>query len=199
SRRGGGVHRCKRMGEENDVRRGVRSAPRGVTGDRPAAVLADNQPSFNVVFRPFPAESSARLTGDRQWLQSVSRLCGVDTLTVQRAVATAAASGQSVELRRNAPIDVVAGVEEMRSDLPGLEVVVEPLRRYPHGRLGAHLLGYAGEISDEELERLADQDYRPGDLIGRSGVERQYEDVLRGDDGHEYVVVNAMGRRVAGV
>ncbi len=190
--------RYRRLAEENHVRREVRRAPRGVIRDRHGAVLADNQPSFNVVFRPFPAESSARLTTDRRWLEQVARLCGADTLAVQRAVRAAAATGQSATLRRNAPMDVVAAVEELRADLPGVEVVVEPLRRYPHGRLAAHLLGYAGEIGDEELARLADRGYRPGDLIGRSGVERAYEDVLRGDDGHEYVVVNAMGRRVAG-
>ncbi len=76
-------------------------------------------------------------------------------------------------------------------------MVVEPLRRYPHGTLAAHLLGYAGEINEAELTARAADGYRPGDLIGRSGVERSSEQNLRGRDGAEYVVVNAMGRRVS--
>jgi penicillin-binding protein 2 len=134
-----------------------------------------------------------------RWLEQVSRLSGVDTADVRRAVAAASATGQTALIRRNAPPDVVAGVEEWRGDLPGLDVVVEPMRRYPFGTLAGHLLGYAGEITDSELEELEDEGYRPGDLIGRDGVERQYEAVLRGEDGHEYVVVNALGRRVSGI
>src|SRR3989442_844357 len=82
-------------------------------------------------------------------------------------------------------------------ELPGIDIVVEPLRHYPHGMLAAHLLGYAGEVNDTELDSLSVQGYRPGDLIGRSGVERSYEDLLRGQDGAEFVVVNAGGQRVS--
>ncbi len=186
----------RELSQENHVRRETRRAPRGVIRDRTGAILADNQPCFNVVFRPFPAESSAHVGLDRGWIRAVARLCGVDTLEVERAVDWANGSGQSALLRRNAPIDVLAAVEEWRADLPGLEVVVEPMRRYPHGSLAAHLLGYAGEISDRELGRLGERGYRMGDLIGRSGLERAEEELLRGEDGYEYVVVNALGRRV---
>jgi penicillin-binding protein 2 len=76
-------------------------------------------------------------------------------------------------------------------------VQIEPLRHYPNGALAAHLLGYAGEINETELDSLSDQGYRNGDLIGRTGLERGYEDILRGRDGAEFVVVNAMGKRVS--
>src|SRR5882672_3863951 len=62
--------------------------------------------------------------------------------------------------------------------------------------LAAQLLGYAGEINDRELEDFADKGYGLGDLIGKTGVERRYEEALRGEDGAEFVVVNAMGKRV---
>jgi penicillin-binding protein 2 len=190
--------RYRELSESNSVRREIRRAPRGVIRDRFGAVLADNQPGFNVVFRPFPAESTARRL-DAHWLEEVADLCEVDTAIVLRAVRTANASGQVALLRRTATMRVVAAVEEMRPDLPGIEVVVEPLRRYPHGMLAAHLLGYANQINDSELETLEPRGYRLGDLIGRSGVERSYEEVLRGQDGWEDVVVNAMGRPVAGM
>src|SRR6266540_2653316 len=107
------------------------------------------------------------------------------------------ASGEPTLLRPNAPFPVLAAVEESRAELPGLEVQVEPVRRYPHGRLAAHLLGYAGEVNDQELDSLATSGYRLGDLIGRTGVERRYEEILRGRDGAEFVVVNANGKRVS--
>jgi penicillin-binding protein 2 len=76
-------------------------------------------------------------------------------------------------------------------------VQIQPVRRYPHGRLASHLLGYAGEVTDQELDSLSASGYRLGDLIGRTGIERRYEEIQRGRDGAEYVVVNAMGKRVS--
>src|SRR5262249_25391534 len=92
---------------------------------------------------------------------------------------------------------VRAAVEETRDELPGLDVLVEPLRHYPNGIMAAHLLGYAGEVNDEELDSLSAAGYRPRDLIGRSGIERSYEEMLGGQDGAEFDVVNAAGQRVS--
>ena len=189
----------RRLAQENRVRLEVLRAPRGTIYDRHGVLLADNHPSFNIVFRPLPAESleRARQVVHPAWVARVGRLTGVDSATVAELVRSANRTGQYAMLRRNAPFEVLAAVEETRAELPGLDVVVEPMRRYPHGILAAHLLGYAGEINDRELAERANQDYRPGDLIGRSGVERSYEHFLRGRDGAEYVIVNARGKRVS--
>lgn len=189
------------LSKENRVRLEVLRAPRGAIRDRNGELLADSAPSFSIVFRPFPAESAqrARLTRRPEWLRRVAGLVGLDTTEVRARVTAANRSGQTAMLRRDAPFAVRAGAEEMRSELPGIEVQVEPLRHYPHGALAAHLLGYAGQINEDELDDREDQGYRPGDLIGRTGVESQYEDELRGTDGAEFVVVNANGRRVAGL
>ncbi|MEK7329502.1 MAG: penicillin-binding transpeptidase domain-containing protein, partial [Candidatus Eisenbacteria bacterium] len=191
--------RYRQLSEENRVRLEVLRAPRGEIVDRNGQLLADSYPSFNIVFRPMPAESTerARAAVRPEWLQRVSALVEADTTVVRQLVRVANRSGKTAVLRRNAPSAVLAAVEESRGELPGLEVVVEPLRRYPHGTLAAHLLGYAGEINDRELAARADEGYRAGDLIGRTGVERSFEGILRGRDGAEYVVVNAMGQRVS--
>ena len=188
-----------RLAQENRVRPEVLRAPRGAILDRSGALLADNQPSFGIVFRPAPAESVARARRvvDPEWVRRVAVLVEMDTTALAGVVRSANRSGQTAVLRRNAPFAVMAGVEEERGDLPGLEVQVEPVRRYPNGTLAAHLLGYAGEIGDQELAQRAEQGYHAGDLVGRTGVERSYEDFLRGRDGVELVVVNAMGKRVA--
>src|SRR5205814_449918 len=119
-----------------------------------------------------------------------------DTLVVRRHVLDANRTGQTAVLRRSAPYAVMAAVEEMRSDLPGLDVQVAPIRWYPGGTMGAQMLGYAGEINDRELAGRQEAGYRLGDLIGKTGIERKYEEVLRGQDGAEFVVVNASGKRV---
>ncbi len=191
--------RYRELAKENRVRLEVLRAPRGAIYDRNGELLADSAPSFTIVFRPFPAESAHRIreTRSEEWISRVSAVVGLDTLLLRRRVAEANATGKSAVLRRTAPFEVLAAVEEVRGELPGLEVQVEPIRRYPNGTLAAHLLGYAGEINDQELVERGVLGYRPGDLIGRTGVERAYEDILRGVDGAEFVVVNAMGRRVS--
>jgi len=191
--------RYRQLSEENRVRLEVLRAPRGAIYDRNGELLADSHPAFNIVFRPMPAESTDRVRESTHaaWLQRLSGLVEVDTTTLRQLIRTANTSGKSAVLRRDAPPAVLAAVEENRGEMPGVEVLVEPLRRYPHGTLAAHLLGYAGEINESELAERSDEGYRPGDLIGRSGVERSGERDLRGSDGAEYVVVNAMGRRVS--
>jgi penicillin-binding protein 2 len=187
------------LSNENRVRLEVLRAPRGVIYDAGGELLADSAPSFGIVFRPFPAESiqRARDVLSTAWITEVAELIEADTAGVRRAVATANRSGQTAMLREDAPFRVLAAVEESRAELPGVEVQIQPMRRYPHGRLAAHLLGYAGEVTDQELDSLSASGYRLGDLIGRTGVERRYEEILRGRDGAEYVVVNAMGKRVS--
>ncbi len=186
------------LSKENRVRLEVLRAPRGAIYDRRGELLADSAPSFNVVFRPFPSESvaSARLTESPGWIARVAEMVELDSAEVRARVKVANGSGQNASLRRNAPPPVVAAVEEWRAELPGIEVQIEPLRHYPNGTFASHLLGYAGEINTAELDSLQLQGYRPGDLIGRTGIERRYEESLRGRDGAEYVVVNAMGKRV---
>jgi len=187
------------LSKENRVRLEVLRAPRGAIYDRNGELLADSAPSFSIMFRPFPAESTqlGRLTQGPAWTERVAALAGVDIEEVQREVTAANRSGKSGVIRRDAPFAVLAAVEESRAELPGIEILVEPLRRYPNGNLASHLLGYAGEVNDAEVDSLGAAGYRPGDLIGRSGIERRYEEFLRGRDGAEYVVVNAMGKRVS--
>ena len=187
-----------RLSDQNRIRLDVIRAPRGAIRDRAGRILADNQPSFDIVFRPAPIESTLRVraTIDREWLRRVTGAIVGDTNDVRRKVQEANRTGQTAVLRRAAPYAVMAAVEESRSDLAGIDVQVAPIRRYPAGPLAAQLLGYAGEINDQELQDRADKGYGLGDLIGKTGVERGYEDMLRGVDGAEFVVVNAMGKRV---
>ena len=187
-----------RLSEQNRIRLDVIRAPRGAIRDRNGRILADNQPSFDIVFRPAPIESTLRVRSvvRSDWLAKVTGAIDGDTLEVLRKVQDANRTGQTAVLRRAAPYAVMAAVEESRSELAGVDVQVAPIRRYPQGSLAAQLLGYAGEINDRELTERAEKGYKLGDLIGKTGVEARYEAALRGEDGAEFVVVNAMGKRV---
>lgn len=188
-----------RLADQNRIRLDVIRAPRGVIRDRFGRILADNQPSFDIVFRPAPIESTLRVRTavSSDWLARVSGAIEGDTIDIKRRVRDANRTGQTAILRRAAPYAVMAAVEESRSELAGIDVEISPIRRYPEGGLAAQLLGYAGEINDRELADRAGKGYQLGDLIGKAGVERRYEEVLRGQDGAEFVVVNAMGKRVS--
>ena len=95
-----------------------------------------------------------------------------------------------------APFDVVSMLEERRMLIPGLVIQAEPKRRYPYGATTAHLVGYVNEVTETELASTRYAGARMGTLVGRDGLERQYDDRLRGEDGRRYVEVDAHGRIV---
>lgn len=92
----------------------------------------------------------------------------------------------------------VALIETQNFELPGVSIETFISREYLGKEMGAHLLGYVSEISQEQLPRLRKRDkfnYQLGDVIGQSGVEEQYDLFLRGSDGYEFVEVDARGRK----
>src|SRR5258708_26679701 len=111
-----------RLAEQNRIRLDVIRAPRGVIRDRYGRVLADNQPSFDIVFRPAPIESTLRVRTvvHSDWLHRVSGAIVGDTLDILRRVQQANRTGQTAILRRASPYAVMAAVEESRSDLAGI-------------------------------------------------------------------------------
>ena len=174
-------------------------APRGLIFDRQGRPLVVNVPSWTIQIRP------ADLTPEvsRRVLQRIEALTGV----------AAADLGERIRSYPGSPYDlvpVVRGVDretalvvaEQRDRLPGVEVVVEPVRQYldgfgdVDGTLLAHLVGYTAAIDAEELEERTDDGYLPNDVIGRTGVEATFEDVLRGTYGRQLVERDASGRIV---
>ncbi len=188
--------RYRDLSEENRIRVEVLTAPRGEIRDRKGRMLADCVPSFTVTLDPFDkayTRDPARLDTT---LAALAPILGVDAETLRQKIQKERkVSFLPIRLRRNVDKKSVAFVSEHRDQLPGVQVESEPLRRYPLGLMASHLLGYVGEISDKELVNPAYAEYLSGDLIGRMGIERRYETVLRGKDGKRFVEVNAMGRK----
>ncbi|WP_053957516.1 penicillin-binding transpeptidase domain-containing protein [Inediibacterium massiliense] len=104
---------------------------------------------------------------------------------------------QPVKIALNVSAKTVSTIEESSMDLPGVNVEVDPIRYYPNGNLASHILGYLGKISDQEQKTFtAAKGYTPNSLIGKDGLERVYEEKLKGKDGAKYVEVDVIGRLV---
>jgi penicillin-binding protein 2 len=100
---------------------------------------------------------------------------------------------EPIRLQTHLDDKLIAQIEENRVRLPGVYVQLEPERYYPHGALASHILGYIGEISEEDLTRLRENGYSVGAVVGKKGIERVYDQVLRGEDGGVQVEVDASG------
>jgi penicillin-binding protein 2 len=101
---------------------------------------------------------------------------------------------QPLVVKLNAPFEEVSPLEERRGEFPGLELEERPRRRYLGGEVLAHVLGYLGEITSRELEEPAFSSYEPRMIVGKEGIEKEYEHRLQGEKGVRYVEVDALGR-----
>jgi penicillin-binding protein 2 len=101
---------------------------------------------------------------------------------------------ESMVIKENATSQDIAWVEAHTLEFPELHVELQPQRNYPHGKMLAHVLGYVGEISPKQLEKPEYQTFKPGDIIGKGGLEQHYDSYLRGVDGYRKVLVDSRGR-----
>lgn len=161
-------------------------APRGVISDRNGIALADNQYQARITLEPSRAREGEPVFERLLELLELPR-----ELALQRIAR--ARPGEPVVLVRHADPEDIAIVEEHRELLPHVRLTVQPRRRYRFGPLASHLLGYMGEVREEEL---AGGFYERGDLRGRSGIEAFAEPLLRGVHGSRVVEVNAAGHVV---
>lgn len=166
-------------------------APRGLILDRKGRVLATSRPQFVVLVVPEKLQENPGAPG---------MLCGILGVTEDELNAIMAreraAKFAPVRVAIDVPLEVVAKLMERRPILPGVSVELDQLRSYPDGPLCAHVLGYIGEVNKKELAdfKLQGRNYRPGDYVGKAGIEKQYETLLHGEDGGKLLEVDARGR-----
>lgn len=164
-------------------------APRGVMLDRKNRTVATSCPRFVVSVIPEKIRDSS---------EALSRLC--DILKISKSELQDIVShnqsirGAPVRVEANASLEMVARILEQQSLLPGVSVEQDEVRFYPDGRLLAHVLGYLREIDKDELDERSDI-YRAGDFIGKTGLEKEYDDKLHGTDGGKLIEVDASGTR----
>lgn len=166
-------------------------APRGTIFDRNGEVVADNVPSYSVSLFPAPSDS---LRASLERLQPLLRL--KDERIADLLEQARAEPRQPVLVAADADYATVAALEERRADFPGVFLDMRPKRRYMGGDAVGHVLGYVGEISSAELENPEFADYEQRMVVGKQGLEREYEQALQGTQGVRYVEVDAAGRVV---
>lgn len=165
-------------------------APRGKIVDRDGRILVDNWPSFKVML------SRAELERDHLPLVAEGLQIPYERLQGRIREIESSPEYQRVILKENLAHQEVAFLESHRAELRELELLRSQQRLYPQDGLAAHVIGYVGEISEEELEQEAFVLYESGAEVGKAGLERQYNDALSGSDGSRMVLVDSRSRRV---
>jgi len=169
-------------------------APRGVIFDREGRVLVDSRPIYNVIMSREDVKNKDlnALIGPLAEGLSLDK----DILRDYFEVVKTMPAFESIRVKEDATPGDIAWVEAHNLEYPELRVEQQPQRRYPDKGSLAHVLGYVGEISPEQLKQQAakDKGLKPGDIIGLSGIEQIYDDYLRGRDGYREVVVDSRGR-----
>jgi penicillin-binding protein 2 len=181
------------IAQENIVKTLSLPAMRGYLRDAHGRVIATNRPAYRMYVTPSRirgAEDMARIV-DLLGLDDIGRR----ELEAQIARVPERRRSQQIQVLGELTREQLAALETHARDLPAVDVISVPVRDYPFGKLAAHAIGYLNEISAEELEKNKELGYRAGDVIGRSGIERAWESLLRGRRGYKRVYVDARGRR----
>ena len=177
--------------ETNRLRPIPLPAPRGIIYDRNGRVLAENVPGYTVSLLPGP-EANLRST-----LARIAAIANIDSMEIERVLQRARkAPYQPALVLADAPFRVVSALEERRVAIPGLLIQAEPKRSYPDTAIVAHLVGYVGEVTEGERGTRRFAQVRLGGLVGKDGLEREYDDTLRGSEGVRFVEVSARGQMV---
>lgn len=177
------------LAERNRIRYIPIIAPRGAMLDREGRVLVDSYPSFSILLlrdEPKLLEKS---------LPQIEEGLGItkEDLLQQIEAAKYEPKFQPIVIKPAATQGDIAFVESHRADLPVLELMMVQRRRYPHDAMLASAIGYVGEVSEQEMDK-SDGHYRPGDIVGKAGLEHEYNSELEGTDGMRRVVVNSVGK-----
>jgi len=183
-----GTEKYETLAERNRIRTIPILAPRGKILDREGRIIVDNYPSFSVLLL---RDQTRDLNADAE---RIANGLHMDPDSVRERLRRF--SNQPVVLKDDITPDELAFVEAHKNELPELETIMVHRRLYPRNGFMAHLVGYVGEVSEEELNQPQFELYEPGDVVGKSGVEQQYNDMLIGKDGSRRALVNSRGKEV---
>lgn len=168
-------------------------APRGVVYDRYGVKIAENRPGFDLYLVP---EDVKDWPATKEMLKKLLNL-EEEEIDEKLQRSKGRPPFQAVKLMEDLTWEETVKVESFKFEMPGVLLDVSPKRSYLFGEATAHLLGYLGEINEKELKEVQNShQYSPGDLIGKYGIERYFEDDLKGIDGGKEVEVDALGRKI---
>ena len=176
-----------KLAEGNRIREVSIDAPRGRILDREGRELVANRASLAVTLEPSVAD-------DEDLLVRLSSILQVPVSEMEEDLRTEREERLKPRVvKLDVSMDVVSYLSENGARFPGVAIETVPVRDYPNGSAMAHVLGYTGEISEEQLEEEDLLDYRLGDIVGKTGAERQFETVLQGERGFQRLEVDNQG------
>lgn len=179
--------------EANRVREIPLRAPRGRIYDRHHRILADNRPSYDIILirkdSPHSVEQTATILSAGI---SMTRDELMERINRKRREPTF----RPINLKEDVSVGDIAYVKAHRYELPEIHIELQPRRRYLQDQMAAHAMGYVGEVTEAELATPDFVDFKSGDQVGKTGLEREYNNVLVGKDGFRRVVVNSFGQEV---
>lgn len=181
----------RRFSEANRLKKEKLHPTRGIIFDRNGKVIVDNRAAFDVVllaqYYPFKEEMNARLAS----------VLGLEVPDLERKLQKIKRGPiyYPMLLRADVSKDMIASVEMDTEGFPGVDIEANVQRRFPHGDLSAQLLGYISEVDSRDITSDPKKKLERGDYIGRMGIERVFDQELRGENGVGYVEVDARGRR----
>lgn len=182
----------RQLSENNRIRIREITADRGMLLDRKGRILAHNRPSFDVLLIPEDIQSNPQV------LQTVGQILNLSEEDLNEKMRDLKRRQAFRPIRLKSDIDwkSLAILESNRVHLPGVLIDVRPRRAYHYGSFASHLLGYIGEVDENELNQMRGKSYRMGSMIGKYGVEYGWETYLKGTDGGRQIEVDAMGREI---
>lgn len=187
----------RRFSENNRIKQNKISAPRGLILDRDGKALVENFPGFEVTLSPQYVENIKNMSEVIGPILNIEPDKIVEKFKRSKRINGAFAA---IRLKDNLSREEVFRLKRIRLDTPGLEIRESIIRHYPLNENGAHIFGYVGEISKNEIVKLNKKYknkivFEQGDFVGKSGLEENLEEKIRGKDGVSFVQVDAHGRR----
>ena len=187
-----GASNFRELAQQNRIRKVPIMAPRGKLFDRENRLIVDNYPSVSCFL---VREQNKNIDADLPIIAQGLHL-DLEQLKATLRHYRAAPGYQPIPIKLDVTADEQAFIEAHRNELPELETIDEERRLYPRDGFAAHLIGYVGEVSEEDLNQSRYAAYQPGDVVGKAGVEETYDQLLRGEDGSRDVIVDSHGREV---
>ena len=187
-----GASNYRVLAEQNRIRKEPILAARGKLFDRENRLIVDNYPSVSCFL---VREQNLNVDAD---LPLIAKGLNLDLEQLRATLRRFRASPgyQPIPIKLDITADEDAFIEAHRNELPELETVHEERRLYPRDGFASHIIGYVGEVSEDDLNNPRYAYYEPGDVVGKAGVEETYDELLRGQDGSRDVIVDSHGREV---
>ncbi|MGM9570419.1 MAG: penicillin-binding protein 2, partial [Phascolarctobacterium sp.] len=178
-----------KQSDGNRLRQSRIIAPRGLIFDKEGKELVNNLPGYAVVLQK---QSDYK----PETLQHISQLLNIPVEDIKKKINESRNYYEPILLKSDLTLEMVTKIEEQRRYMPEVMLSVQPIRNYPYKELAVHALGYVGEVSSYEIEKGLFKNVTQGSIVGKSGLEKSYDKILRGEDGAFMEEVDVAGNVV---